>query len=890
MKTREKYKKLRRIFKLTEEAKIGNEIGHVIRKTKTREFTFEVLEENVSRNQFVLGRDKDDGRDIISQIKKIEKHREKEFATCRALRVINNGKLKPVKRPLSVDSPVYIPATELLAELLSQVPGSKRLHMGSLMDRSQVPVYYNYEDFSTHLFVVASTGGGKSYTLGVLMEELLEHKKENEAAVLVFDFHNEFGGLALSNKEKDQVTELRERGLSPKEYSDDLLVFNWKWNPIKLKPEFTPERLKFLSNMPEEYGLFLQSLLEETEEGLNLKELQERVEKSDLHHARKRAIKSRIEGLEQSGLFADQFFEAKDIIEPGKVTLVQLGGSGLSDWAVRFVVADLLRDLYQSKLQDEITSDVILFLDEAHKFSPRSGGDPLGKIIHSITREGRKLGLWLVLSTQTSRDLSESVMKNCNSLLALRSPKRQTKVLSRIYGISKEKTDILGDLSPGKGYLQAPSLPFSLMINVRPRKTSEMPKKGRRKKRIQNKIKEIALSTKERLLYLRPKEKIKELVTNHKKYKTQKITKQIPLARGEVETLVSEMKNTIIFPPSGEYCYSRPYWEELQDKISQLLEKEGRVNLQEITQELDIPLEDVKKLVSTLDAINILDNIWYSTEQAEKIKQSIREMVQKEEKIAFSVLSNAFNIPKNEFRVFFNELQGDYISLSSNMIYDPSLISRSRQKIRDVAKEELFIPHKKLKELVDLPPKDIKHIIEDLPLIHIRDEAYWYWRPKLKKLQEKIHTFKNEKSEFTIDEIQREFPIPKTDIRKFVKDLGIQESLIQQEEREPTTRTQKLTKKIIPLIKEMSPSKRYVIKLLLRNKGEVPAAKVFDLVDERVVLSLQGKHNIIKRKTTNGNEIILLALQSFIRKQFEITLDQASVDKVEKALYNRLVS
>lgn len=46
---------------------------------------------------------------------------------------------------------------------------------------------------SQHLSVIASTGAGKSYTVGVLVEELL--KPNNMAPVLIFDPHGEYSTL-----------------------------------------------------------------------------------------------------------------------------------------------------------------------------------------------------------------------------------------------------------------------------------------------------------------------------------------------------------------------------------------------------------------------------------------------------------------------------------------------------------------------------------------------------------------------------------------------------------------------------------------------------------------------------------------------------------------------
>jgi hypothetical protein len=69
-------------------------------------------------------------------------------------------------------------------------------HVGHLLLRegSTVPVVLDVKELvSTHMAILAGTGSGKSYTAGVLIEELL--RPYNRAAVLIFDPHGEYGTL-----------------------------------------------------------------------------------------------------------------------------------------------------------------------------------------------------------------------------------------------------------------------------------------------------------------------------------------------------------------------------------------------------------------------------------------------------------------------------------------------------------------------------------------------------------------------------------------------------------------------------------------------------------------------------------------------------------------------
>ena len=57
---------------------------------------------------------------------------------------------------------------------------------------------------SQHVSVIASTGAGKSYTVGVLVEELL--KPHNMAPVLIFDPHGEYSSLGEISNTPEFVT------------------------------------------------------------------------------------------------------------------------------------------------------------------------------------------------------------------------------------------------------------------------------------------------------------------------------------------------------------------------------------------------------------------------------------------------------------------------------------------------------------------------------------------------------------------------------------------------------------------------------------------------------------------------------------------------------------
>lgn len=106
--------------------------------------------------------------------------------------------INPRRLP-EVGAPVSLAGHDQLSQLLNRrQPGQPgAAHLGWLLSREPgaVPVVLDVAALtSTHLAIIASTGAGKSYLAGVLVEELLG--PHNRAAILLLDPHGEYGSLA----------------------------------------------------------------------------------------------------------------------------------------------------------------------------------------------------------------------------------------------------------------------------------------------------------------------------------------------------------------------------------------------------------------------------------------------------------------------------------------------------------------------------------------------------------------------------------------------------------------------------------------------------------------------------------------------------------------------
>ncbi|HLJ20908.1 MAG TPA: ATP-binding protein, partial [Stellaceae bacterium] len=99
--------------------------------------------------------------------------------------------------------------------------------------------------------------------------------------------------------------------------------------------------------------------------------------------------------------------------------------SAVPSEVVNVVVSLICRLIFDFALWSDRESAVPLLLvcDEAHRYIPREeslGFEPTRRAISRIAKEGRKYGVSLCLVTQHVSEISERVLSQCSTILALR--------------------------------------------------------------------------------------------------------------------------------------------------------------------------------------------------------------------------------------------------------------------------------------------------------------------------------------------------------------------------------------------------------------------------------------------------------------------------------------
>src|SRR5215213_8397221 len=397
--------------------------------------------------------------------------------------------------PPNPGDPVFLASSETLAGVLSprRAGDQGSAHVGSLLTRSagEVPVVLSIKDVvSTHLAILASTGAGKSYTAGVLVEELM--RPYNRAAVLIVDPHGEYDTMRSIEDDSQFASE--------DGYKPEVKVFTHERVKVRfsslteadvkyLLPEGTSDKmLHFLSQA------FRQLTATRRGELWGYHDLRDEV-KAQKYEGSDRGDSgnaSSIEGLlwrldsrfdKPNSIFSDhEHIPLAEMFRPGRCTVLQL--SDIEQNEQQVVVATLLRRVNKARMatvrgEAEAGTDshlpypVFTLLEEAHRFAPAGQTVVSTNVLKQILSEGRKFGVGIGLITQRPGKLDQDVLSQCMTQVIMRivNPIDQDTVAKSVEGAGRQLLDELPALTKGQAVISGVGVNTPVMCRVRERIT-----------------------------------------------------------------------------------------------------------------------------------------------------------------------------------------------------------------------------------------------------------------------------------------------------------------------------------------------------------------------------------------------------------------------------------
>ncbi|MFC4127429.1 ATP-binding protein [Nocardia rhizosphaerae] len=269
--------------------------------------------------------------------------------------------------------------------------------------------------FNRHTFWCGQSGSGKTYALGVVLEQLIAH---TALPVVIFDPNSDFVRLG----EADPATGPTAAALADR----DIRV---------LRPHSDPPLRARFTELPlaSKAAVLRIDPIADREEFNELIHLADELSNAELDHVlpalraaespAQRRLAMRIEnlGLLDWEVWARADRAVTDVVgQRPDATVLDLGG--FSTAAQQLVVAlALLDDLWARR---EERRPVLLVIDEAHNLASPRLDSPIAIAVRErliqIAAEGRKFGLWLLLSTQRPSKVHPGILSQCDNLALMK--------------------------------------------------------------------------------------------------------------------------------------------------------------------------------------------------------------------------------------------------------------------------------------------------------------------------------------------------------------------------------------------------------------------------------------------------------------------------------------
>ena len=301
--------------------------------------------------------------------------------------------------------PVYVAPTDMLEQFFTRNIRAG-IPVGGLITRDDVQVVLDPNGFRRHVAIIAQTGAGKSYLVGLILEQMLPLG----ATIIVFDPNSDYVMMRRDPNGNptliaEDVAIYRPPGVKGRRFNDDEIggAENYTVDFSKLEPEeifgiagisenwvhiqkAVNDALEALDGI---YGP--EQLVAQLEVQANTKGREGVNSANALQHIR-RLLSYRIWGQKNIPL--------DDLVRPRRISVIDL--AGLQKRVSEYIVNKTLNEVWNKAVTGELEFPVFIVLEEAHSFAPAQGvgNASSSRTIERIAAEGRKFGIFLTVVTQ----------------------------------------------------------------------------------------------------------------------------------------------------------------------------------------------------------------------------------------------------------------------------------------------------------------------------------------------------------------------------------------------------------------------------------------------------------------------------------------------------------
>ncbi len=301
------------------------------------------------------------------------------------------------------------------------------------------------------ILVSGKRGQGKSYTLGVIAEEIifLPRRLREKLTVVIFDTMGIYWTMKFPNARQEK--DLKSWELEPKPIPTRVLVpKGWikqyeesgisvdgvlAINPQDLSVEDWVNTFDIELFSP--IGILLERILRKKPKSMKeMVALAQKDERVEMHT--KDALVNRLNAADSWGIFSEKGTRIQELLAPGVVNVLDLSllGARVKSLLIGLISIKIFEARVVARKAEEkaeITKHIDIgrsltsrlpmpwiLIDEAHEYLPPKLETPSARALIQVIREGRQPGITLVLATQQPGKIHSDVMTQADIVLSHR--------------------------------------------------------------------------------------------------------------------------------------------------------------------------------------------------------------------------------------------------------------------------------------------------------------------------------------------------------------------------------------------------------------------------------------------------------------------------------------
>ncbi|KPK42922.1 MAG: hypothetical protein AMJ78_00755 [Omnitrophica WOR_2 bacterium SM23_29] len=294
---------------------------------------------------------------------------------------------------------------------------------------------------SRAILICGKRGSGKSYTLGVIAEELFS--SQPKPLILIIDPIGIYWTMCLS---ADSSSDGQSKGLPVKviipgrpqaRYGFDVTLQMQKLgvefqevriNPYDLSPDQWCDLFDLSINEPLGIALYRAIQHLKKQNSFSIPDIIDAIQKDPLCQDKTReALLNRLEMACDWDIFSQTSEAPLDILSEEELNILDLsvidpGAFGLRNLIVSILCQDLFKKRAQARRREELKLGshikcIWLLIDEAHQFVPQGKQTLSKEILIRWIKEGRQPGLSCILASQQPSGLENEVITQCDIII-----------------------------------------------------------------------------------------------------------------------------------------------------------------------------------------------------------------------------------------------------------------------------------------------------------------------------------------------------------------------------------------------------------------------------------------------------------------------------------------